>query len=82
MQAPVTAVRLDVAQYDPAGHAVHAVAPVAAIYVPARQFEQLDEDTEVEYDPDKQLEQTEDEATEYEPAAQTPDTAVRPVVAQ
>ena len=42
----------------------------------------FDDDSEVEYDPDEQLEQTEDEATEYEPAAQAPVTAVRPVDAQ
>jgi len=71
-----------VAQYDPALQEVHAVAPVTDIYVPARQLEQLDDDAKVEYDPDKQLEQTVDEAIEYEPAAQTPVTAVRPVVAQ
>ena len=43
---------------------------------------QLVEDAEEEYDPDEQLEHTVDEATEYEPAAQAPETIVRPVVAQ
>ena len=82
MHAPVAAVRPEVAQNAPAGLAVHAVEPVDAIYVPARQLEQLDEDAEVEYDPDKHLEHTVDEAIEYDPAAHAPDTAVRPVVAQ
>ena len=61
---------------------MHAVAPVAAMKVPARQFEQLVEDADDEYVPDKQFEHTDDEATEYEPAAQAPVSAVRPVVAQ
>ena len=81
-QDPVTAVRPIVAQYEPAVHAVHAVAPVETIKLPARQFEQLDEDAEFAYVPDKHLEQTLAEATEYDPAAQAPVTAVRPAVAQ
>ena len=52
------------------------------MYVPERQFEQLVEDDDDENVPDKQLEHMVDEATENEPAAQTPVTAVRPVVAQ
>ena len=43
---------------------------------------QLVDDADDEYFPDKQLEQTLAEAIEYDPAAQTPVTAVRPVVAQ
>ena len=81
-QAPVTAVSPVVAQYEPAVHAEQAVDPVVDINVPARQFEQLVEEADDEYVPDKQLEHIEEEATEYEPAAQAPVTAVRPVVAQ
>ena len=40
------------------------------------------EDADEEYLPDEQLEHTVADATEYEPAAHAPDTAVRPVVAQ
>jgi hypothetical protein len=35
-----------------------------------------------EYDPAKQLEHADEDATEYKPAAQTPVTALKPVVAQ
>jgi len=69
-------------QKKPEGHAVQAIAPVIAMNVPARQLEQLVEYEDVEYDPAKQLEQTEDEATEYKPAAQAPVTDVSPVDAQ
>ena len=47
-----------------------------------RQLEQPVEDEEEEYAPDKQLTQTVEEATEYNPAAQIPVTALRPVDAQ
>ncbi len=47
-----------------------------------RQFKQLVEDAEDINIPDEQLEQTLDAAIEYEPDAQAPITAVRPVVAQ
>jgi len=60
---------------------VHEVAPVVAIYVAARQLEQLDDDVEDVYVPAKQFEHTVDEATEYVPAAQALVT-VRPVMAQ
>ena len=43
---------------------------------------QLVEDIDDENCPDEQLEQTVEDATEYEPASQTPVTAVRPAVAQ
>jgi len=81
-QAPVTAVRPVVAQYDPPGHCVHVEDPVEAWYAPARQLEQLVEDDDDENVPDKQLEQTLDEAIEYDPAAQDPVTSDRPEVAQ
>ena len=45
-------------------------------------MEQLLEDEDEEYDPCKQLEQTDADATELKPAAQAPVAAVRPVVAQ
>jgi len=45
-------------------------------------LEQLVEDADDEYFPDEQLEQTVAEASEYDPAAHAPVTAVRPVVAQ
>ena len=61
---------------------MHPVAPDVAMKVPARQLEQDVEDADVEYVPGKQLEQTVAEATEYDPAAQDPVTAVKPVVAQ
>lgn len=38
-QAPVTAERPVLAQKEPAGHAVHAVAPTEAIKAPPRQLE-------------------------------------------
>ena len=41
----------------------------------------MEEDTD-EYEPDKQLEQTVDDAIEYEPAAHAPVITVKPVVAQ
>ena len=63
-QAPVTALRPAVAQYEPAVHAEQAVTPVDAMKDPAIQLEQLDEGDEVENVPAKQLEQTVDEATE------------------
>jgi len=47
-QAPVTAVRPVVAQYDPAVHAMHALNPVAAENVPAKQLEHDDDDDEAE----------------------------------
>ncbi len=40
------------------------------------------EEAEDEYVPEEQSEHTTDEAIEYEPASQAPETAVRPVVAQ
>jgi hypothetical protein len=49
---------------------------------PARQVEQLVVETDEEYVPDKQFEQTVADATEYKPAAQTPVTTVRPAGAQ
>ena len=63
-------------------HAEQEVAPVSDMKYPKRQFEQLEDDADEENDPLKQLEQKDAEATENEPAAQAPDTAVRPVVAQ
>ena len=81
-QAPVTAVRAVVAQNDPPGHAVHAVAPSTATKVPTRQLEQPMEAEDDENFPDKQLEHALEEAVEYELAAQAPDTALRPDVAQ
>ncbi len=45
-------------------------------------MEQLVEDADDEYVPVEQLEQTVADATEYDPAAQAPVTAVKPVVAQ
>ena len=50
--------------------------------MPARHGEQLVEDTDDEYVPDKQIEQTDEESSEYKPAAHTPVTTVRLVVAQ
>jgi hypothetical protein len=50
--------------------------------VPATQFVQPVADEEDEYVPATQFEQIDADATEYDPAAQAPVTAVRPVVAQ
>ncbi len=62
---------------------MHALDPVLAVYVPARQLEQLVEnDAEDAYFPYEQLEQAVDKATEYEPDAHAPVTAERPAVAQ
>ena len=71
-----------IAQNDPSGHAAHEVDPIESWYVPARQLEQLVEADVDVYEPEKQLEQTLADETEYEPAAQAPVTALRPVVAQ
>ena len=46
------------------------------------QLEQLAKDDEDAYAPIGHLEQTDEEAAEYEPAAHTPVIAVRPTVAQ
>jgi len=81
-QAPVSALRPVVAQNDPPGHAVHAVAPSTATKVPTRQLEQPMEAEDDENFPDKQLEHALEEAVEYELAGQVPVTALRPDVAQ
>ena len=71
-----------VAQYEPAVHSEHTVEPVDARKVPARQFEQLDDEDAAANVPDRHLEHTVDEIEEYDPAAHTPVTADNPVEAQ
>lgn len=56
-QAPETAERPVVAQYDPALHTVHVVSPFKEVYEPTEQLVQLDDDTDAEYMPTEQLEQ-------------------------
>ena len=56
---------------------MHPVAPDEAMKDPARQLEQDVDDADDEYVPDKQLEQTLEDATEYDPAAHSPVTAIR-----
>jgi len=64
-QAPVTAVRPVVAQYEPPGHDVQLDEPAVTWKYPATQLEHTDEDE-----------------AENNPAEQLPVTTVRPAVAQ
>ena len=61
---------------------VQVVDPVEASKDPLRQLEQLVDDADDEYVPEEQIEQTDEDSSEYDPAAHTPVTAVRPEVAQ
>ncbi len=69
------------AQYDPDGQDVHAVAPVFAWSVPAPQLVQADAE-EAEYVPTRHAEHSVDEEIAYSPATHTPVTADWPEVAQ
>ena len=81
-QAPVTAVKPVVEQYDPAIHAKQIEDPEDETNDAARQLVQLVDEAEEAYVPARQLEQKLAEATEYVPAAQAPVTVLSPMVAQ